>query len=105
MFFSAGGVCVLRVSWGAVPLAPPQPGAGTAAMQRGAALGRHGDPAVPVAAEEDPATPQVHQDRSAVSPKYMDDAGRQLGGVGGGGVIAARKAETRNFKQVLNFSK
>jgi len=64
----AGGVCVLRVPRGAVPLAPPKPGAGTAALQRGAALGRHGDPAVPVAAQEGPAAPQVHQDRSAVSP-------------------------------------
>lgn len=65
----AGGVCVLRVSRRAVALAPPEPGAGTAAVQRGAALGRHGDPAVSVAAEEDPAAPQVHQDRSAVSPR------------------------------------
>lgn len=63
----AGGVCVLRVSRRAVPLAPPKPGAGTAALQRGAALGGHGDPAVSVAAKEDPAAPQVHQDRSAVS--------------------------------------
>lgn len=64
----AGGVCVLRVSRRAVALAPPQPGAGTAALQRGAALGRHRDPAVSVAAEEGPAAPQVHQDRSSVSP-------------------------------------
>lgn len=64
---AAGGVCVLRVSRWAVPLAPPKPGAGTAALQRGAALGRHGDPTVSVTAQEGPAAPQVHQDRSAVS--------------------------------------
>lgn len=63
----AGGVHLLRISRRAVPLAPSQPGAGTAALQRGAALGRHGDPAMPIAAEEDPAAAQVHQDRSAVS--------------------------------------
>lgn len=69
--FSAGGVRVLRVSRRAVPLAPPKPGAGPAALQRGAALGRHGDPAVSVAAKEDPAAPQVHQDRSTVSPERI----------------------------------
>lgn len=68
LVFPAGGVCVLCVSWRAVPLAPSQPGAGTAALQRGAALGRHRDPAVSVAAKEDPAAPQVHQDFSSVSP-------------------------------------
>ena len=60
---------MLRVSRGAVSLSPPQPGAGTAALQRGATLGRHGDPAVSVTAEEGPAAAQVHQDRSAVSPR------------------------------------
>lgn len=70
-----GGVCVLRFPRGAVPLAPPQPGAGTAALQRGAALGRHRDPAVSVAAKEGPTAPQVHQDRSTVSPRGPGQGG------------------------------
>ena len=37
-------------------------------MQRGAALGGHGDPAVPVTAQESTATAQVHQDRITVGP-------------------------------------
>lgn len=59
---------MLCVSRRTVPLAPPKPGVGTATLQRGAALGRHRDPAVSVAAKEGPAAPQVHQDRSTVSP-------------------------------------
>lgn len=58
---------MLRVPRGTGSLAPPQPGTDTAAVQRGAALGRHGDPAVPVASEEDTAAAQVHKDRSLVS--------------------------------------
>lgn len=58
---------MLRVPRGAGSLAPPQPGAGTAALQRGAALGRHGDPAVPVSAQEGAAAAQVHQNRCPVS--------------------------------------
>ena len=68
LFSLPGGVCLLRVPRGASSLAPPEPGAGTAAMQRGAALGGHGDPAVPVAAQESAAAAQVHQDCIAVGP-------------------------------------
>ncbi|KAL0198221.1 hypothetical protein M9458_006761, partial [Cirrhinus mrigala] len=58
------GVCLLRVSRGTGSLAPPQPGADPAAVQRSAALGRHRDPAVPVAPKEDTASAQVHKDCS-----------------------------------------
>ena len=57
---------LLGVTRGAVSLAPPKPGADTAALQRGAALGRHRDPAVPVAPQTRAAAAQVHQDRSPV---------------------------------------
>ena len=73
--YCSGGVCLLCVPRGAVSLAPPKPGADTAALQRGAALGRHRDPAVPVAPQTRAAAAQVHQDRSPVRDCVIVTAG------------------------------